>query len=519
MRKIREVLRLKTEKGLANRAIARACGIGPASVSRYLEQAERVGLVWPLPEELDDAALDRLLYPPPPGPDTERPLPDFVEIHTELKRKEVTLQLLWHEYHEVHPTGYRYSQFCEHYRRWAGRLNPSMRQVHRAGEKAFVDYAGTKPNLTDPKTGELIPVELFVGVLGASSYTYAEASESQDLASWTSSHERMLQFFDGSPEIWVPDNLKSGVTTPCRYEPEINRSYAEMARHYGAVVIPARVGRPKDKPKVEAAVLLAERWIVAALRKRIFFSLAELNQAIREKLVWLNERPMRVMGVSRRELYERLDRPALKPLPQHRFELAEWKKCRINIDYHVEIDFNYYSVPHQLLSQGPQLEACVTSSTVEILHRDKRVATHPRLRGRGRHSTLFEHMPSSHRAHAEWTPSRLIAWAQKTGPATGRVVAEILRSRPHPEQGFRSCLGILRLGKRSGDERLEAACLRAEGLGSYSFKTIKNILHNGLDRLPFDQESKPARPRSTHDNIRGAAYYTAKETNAETTDV
>ena len=385
-----------------------------------------------------------------------------------------------------------------------------MRQVHRAGEKIFIDYAGTGPKLTNRLTGEVTEVELFVGVLGASSYTYAEATLSQDLRCWTGSHERMLEYFEGSAEIWVPDNLKSGVTVPCRYEPEVNRSYAEMARHYGAVVIPARVRHPKDKAKVEAAVLVAERWIVAVLRKRTFFSLAELNAAIREELGRLNARVMRVMGLSRRQLFEQLDRPVLKPLPAHRFELAEWKKCRVNIDYHVEVDFNYYSVPYQLL--GQEVEARFTASTVEICLRDHRVASHPRLSGRGLRSTTPEHMPKSHRAHLDWTPSRLVDWATTTGPATARMVSEILRNRPHPEQGFRSSLGIQRLGRRFGSERIEAACGRAEALGSFSFQTVKNILRKGLDRLPIEEETARAEPRTTHHNIRGAAYYAAKET-------
>ena len=421
MRKVREILRLKHEVRLPHRAIAEACSVSAGTVSEYLALARAAGLSWPLPTELDDAGLERLLFPCPPGPGVERPRPDLVAIHRELRRKEVTLQLLWHEYYEVHPEGYRYSQFCELYRRWAAKLSPTMRQVHRAGEKLFVDYAGSKLHLTDRRSGELTPVELFVGVLGASSYTYAEATPSQELPCWVGSHERMLGYFGGSPEIWVPDNLRSAVTRACRYEPEVNRTYADLARHYGAVVIPARVRKPRDKAKAEAAVQVAERWIVAVLRKRTFFSLAELNIAIRDCLRRINERRMRVVGVSRRELYERLDRPALKPLPTWRFEIAEWKECGVNIDYHIEVDHNFYSVSHRLLRQ--RVEARFTASTVEVLLNDKRIAVHARLRGRGQYSTKPEHMPRSHRAHAEWTPSRLIGWADKAGPATGRVVS------------------------------------------------------------------------------------------------
>jgi transposase len=509
MRKIREILRLKYEVGLSHRAIARACSVGVGTVSLYARRAREAGLRWPLPEELDEAALEARLLRGPRSPTGPRPQPDVASIHRELKRQGVTLHLLWVEYLEVHPAGYRYSQFCEIYRRWAKKLHPSMRQWHRAGEKAFVDYSGKKPHLVDRRTGEQIPVELFVGTLGASSYTYAEATRSQKLPDWIAAHTRMMEFFSGSPEIWVPDNLKSGVTTPCRYEAGVNRTYEELAAHYGAVVIPARAGKPRDKAKVEASVQAAQRWILAALRDETFFSLVELNQAIWEKLGELNDRPMQHLGVSRRELYEQLDRPALKPLPAERYQLAEWKPCRVSIDYHVEVDKNYYSVPYQLV--GELLEARFTLTIVEVYFKSKRVASHRRLSGRGQASTLPEHMPSSHRAHAEWTPSRLVRWAETTGPATGRLVAEILSRHRHPEQGYRGCLGILRLGKRYGSERLEAASARAEGLRSYSYRTIKNILSSGADRLPLEEDSTAPDPTPQHANIRGAAYYAEKE--------
>jgi transposase len=460
-------------------------------VSLYATRAREAGLAWPLPEEMDEAALEARLLRRPRSPTGPRPQPDVARIHQELKRQGVTLHLLWVEYLEDHPEGYRYSQFCEIYRRWTKKLHLSMRQRHRAGEKVFVDYSGKKPHLVDRRTGEQIPVELFVGVLGASSYTYAEATRSQELPHWIASHTRMLEFFGGSPEIYVPDNLKSGITKPCRYEAGVNRTYQELAEHYGAVVIPARVRRPKDKAKVEASLQVAQRWILAALRDRMFFSLAELNAAIRDKLEELNGRPMRHLGASRRELYERLDRPALKSLPAERYPMAEWKLCRVNIDYHVEVDKNYYSVPYQLV--GERLEARFTSTIVEVYFKSRRVASHRRLAGR------------------EWTPSRLVRWAEKTGPASGRLVAEILSRRRHPEQGYRACLGILRLGKRYGTERLEAAAVRAERLRSYSYRTIKNILSSGADRLPLEEESPSPDPTPHHDNIRGSAYYAAKE--------
>jgi transposase len=429
-----------------------------------------------------------------------------VQIHQELKRQAVTLHLLWEEYREAHPKGYGYSQFCEIYRQWARKLKPSMRQVHRAGEKTFVDFSGKRPHIVDRHTGEETPVELFVAALGASSFTYAEATESQKLPCWVEAHTHMVEYFGGSTEIWVPDQLKSGVRDPCRYEPTINRTYQELAEHYGAVVIPARQGEPRDKAKVESAVQVAQRWILARLRNRTFFSLAELNAAIWELLDLLNDRPMQKVGLSRRELYERLDRSALKPLPVSRYEVAEWTHCRVNIDYHVDVERHPYSVPYQLLHE--QVEARYTTSIVEIFYKGRRITSH-RRRYDHQPSTKPEHMPSAHRAHAEWTPSRLIRWAEKTGPATGKLVAEILKSRPHPEQGYRACLGIMRLGRRYGGERLEAASARAMQLRSPSYRTVKNILSSMQDRLPFTEET--VGPTPVHDNIRGADHYAAQE--------
>ncbi len=505
MRQLRAILRLKFQQSQANRAIARACGVGVGTVSEYLRRAGQAGLGWPLPDDLDDRQLEERLFPPPPAAGVPRTPPDLALVHQELRRPGVTLQLLWLEYLKGHPQGYRYSQFCDLYRHYARRLTPTMRQVHRAGEKVFVDFSGKRPHLVDRKSGEGIDVELFVAVLGASSYTYAEAVPSQQLAHWISAHVRMLEFLGGCPQILVPDNLKSGIQTPCRYEPVPNRTYDELAVHYGAVVIPARSYKARDKAKVEVGVQVAQRWVLAVLRNRTFFSLAEMNEAIGEKLADLNSRPMKHLGASRRELFERLDRPALRPLPPNRFEMADWKNCGVNIDYHIDVDHNYYSVPHQLV--GERVDARATASTVEIFFKSRRIASHVRLTGRGRYATLAEHMPASHRAHAEWSPSRLISWAEKTGPATGRIVAEILRARTHPEQGYRSCLGIIRLARRHGPSRVEAACARAEHLRAPSYKTVMNILAAGFDALPFDEPAEAPTTLPAHDNIRGAGYY------------
>lgn len=505
MRRLRDVLRLKFDAGLSHRAIAQACMVGLGTVTTYLQRAAAAGLAWPLPADLDDAALEaRVFARPAVAPARDRVVPNWRQLHQELKKQGVTLSLLWLEYRGAHPSGYAYSQFCERYRRWARALKPSMRQVHRAGEKLFVDFSGKRPSLVDATTGELVVVELFVGVLGASGLIYAEATRSQDLPSWVGAHVRMVEYFGGSPAIWVPDNLKSGVTTANYYEPEINRTYTDLASHYGAIVLPARAAHPKDKPKVEVSVQIAQRWILAVLRHHTFFTLADLNAAIRTCLDAVNARPMQIVGVSRRGLFEQLDRPALRPLPPSRYELAEWKPCRVNIDYHVEVDHNFYSVPYQLVHA--RVEARFTQMTVEVFFKARRVASHVRLTGRGRFSTQLDHMPRAHRAHAEWTPSRLIAWAEQSGPATGRLVAGILADRPHPEQGYRACLGLMRLGRLHGADRLEAACHRAERLRSYRYRTVEHILIHQQDRLPLE-EPAPARPALTHENLRGATYY------------
>ena len=454
---------------------------------------------------MDDAALETRLFAKAEAPPAaSRPLPDWPEVHRELRRKGVTLQLLWMEYRERHPDGYGYTQFCRHYRTWQGRLDLVMRQEHRAGEKLFVDFAGMTMPITDPDSGEVWQAQLFVAVLGASNYTYAEALASQALPHWIGAHVHAFEAFGGCSAIIVPDNLRSGVTRPHRYEPEINRTYEEMAAHYGCAVIPARSRKPRDKAKAEQGVLLAERWVLAALRDRTFFSLAEANAAIVERVAWLNERPFRKLPGSRRSMFEALDRPALRPLPARPYEYAEWKTAKVNIDYHLEVDHRWYSVPYQLVGQHCDIR--VTVAVVEVLHRGKRVASHRRDTGQSRFTTEPAHMPESHRRHAEWTPSRIVAWADRSGPATAGLVAAIMASRPHPEQGFRSCLGIMRLGRRYGDDRLEAAAVRALAIRAHSYRSVESILKNGLDGQPLPgDESGPT--IGDHANVRGPAYY------------
>lgn len=511
MRKIREVLRLKHVNGATDRAIAKSCSIARSTVGDYLRRAVEAGLSWPLPAGLDDSELEQLLFHRPVQiPSVDRPLPDWEYIHRELRRKSVTRFLLWQEYKSTHPTGLQYTQFCTRYTTWRGRQDPVMRQIHKAGEKLFVDYAGHTVPITDRRTGEIRSTELFVSVLGASSYTYCEATWSQGLPDWIASHIRSFEFFGGVPNVLVPDNLKAGVSSPHLYEPDLNPTYQDLAVHYGVAVVPARVRRPQDKAKAESGVQVAERWILARLRNRTFFSLADLNTAIAELLVELNERPFQKLAGCRRSMFEAVDRDALRSLPRDRYQYAEWKKVRVHIDYHVKVDQHHYSVPYQLIKE--ELETRLTAETVEMFDRGKRVASHVRSRKRGGFTTLSEHMPSSHRHYAEWTPERLVRWAEETGGQTAEVVTAVLASRPHPQQGFRSCLGIMNLGKSYGKERLEAACVRALALGTTSYKSIQSILKTGLDSQPLpDQSAKQKKLPITHGNIRGPGYYTDRD--------
>lgn len=510
MRTIKEILRLKWEKHFSNTQIAVSCNIARSTIRSYLERAQRAGLTWPLSPDLDEAELERLLFVPEQRALREDKALNCMEhIHKELARKGVTLRLLWLEYREADPGGYQYSQFCHHYRQWAGKLDTCLRQTYRAGEKLFVDYAGQTIPVMNPATGEVRDANLFVAALGASNYTFVEASFRQDLPSWISSHVKAFAFFGGVPEIVVPDNLKSGVARACRYEPDINPTYHDMARHYGTVVIPARTGKPRDKAKVESAVLVVERWIAAALRNQSFFSLGELNQAIAEKLPELNNRKFQKMDSSRRELFETIDRPALRPPPGTPYEYAEWKKARVNIDYHIDVEGHYYSVPYQLVKE--QVDVRLTSRTVEVLFKNRRVASHPRQFHRGRHTTAAEHMPRSHRHYLEWTPSRIIRWAGQNGPNTENLITHVLEARKHPEQGFRSALGIMRLGKKYSPERLEAACARALTIKAYSYRSVESILKSGLDRHSPALVAGNPKPPLKHANIRGKDYYRRKE--------
>nr|VFJ68313.1 MAG: Transposase [Candidatus Kentron sp. FW] len=478
MRKIQEVLRLAHEQGLGIRAISRCINASPSTVGDYLRRAKVAGLTWPLPTGLDEAALEGLLFKPHKSKGSQRHLPDWAYIHKERRRKGVTLALLWQEYKAQYPDGLQYSQFTQKYRLWQGKLDVVMRQDHRAGEKLFVDYAGQTVPVIDRNTGEIRQAQVFVAVLGASNYTFAEATWSQGLPDWISSHTRAFQYLDGCPQVVVPDNLRSAVSKAHRYEPDINPTYQELAHHYRVMILPTRVRKPRDKAKVEAGVLVVERWILARLRNQTFFSLLDLNFAIRKLLIQLNDRPFKKLPGSRRHLFESLDKPALKPLPRSAYAYAEWKKVRVNIDYHVELKGHYYSVPYQLVKR--ELDMRYTANTVECFHKGKRVASHPRSHLQSKHTTLSEHMPEAHRRYGNWSPQRIIRWAQNFGPDTAKLITHILTSRRYPQQGFRSCLGILRLGKTYGDKRLEKACNRVLILNAYSVKSVQSILKCAL---------------------------------------
>ena len=521
MRSIREILRLKLVLHRSDTETAASIRCARSTISECVRRASAAGLsTWEQVESLGDVELEGRLYPRPAGkgsiPERGKPLPVWSDLHAEMKKRgneKLTLSLLWQEYKAEHPGGYQQTQFFEYYARWKKRLAISMRQEHRAGEKAFVDYCDGI-GVTDPRTGEKKSTELFVGCLGASSYTYAEASYAQDLPSWLLSHVRMFEYFQGVPGAVVPDNLKSGVKRADRYEPEINPSYQDMATHYGTCVLPARVRKPRDKGKVEAAVLVAQRWILARLRNRIFYSLAEMNAAIRECLEYVNHRTVRGLGKSRHALWQELDRPALQALPQSRYEFAAWSKAKLSINYHIRVDDHFYSAPYALIHK--ELWCRATMETIEIFHQGARVASHARSFLKFKYTTEKAHMPAAHRSVAEWTPERIAKWAEKIGPQAARAVESIMKTKDHPEQGFNAALGVIRLADRFTPERLEKACLRSLQIQSASYRTIKTMLENRMESAEHPDVNPPVpagQPRPEQlslglgQNVRGKGYY------------
>jgi len=505
MRKIRDVLRL-TAQNLSQRKIALSLQIGRATVSEYIIKAKMAKLSWPLPDDLSDQQLEDLLFPSSDD-EQKKPLPDWKIIRKEHSKPGVTLALLWEEYRQEctkeHQNGYSYSQFCELYRSWRGRLSTSMRQVHVAGEKMFADYSGQLIPIIDPVTTQIREAELFIAAMGASNFTFAEATWTQKMPDWTSSHVRAFEYFGGVPALLVPDNLKSAVIKACFHEPDVNRSYADLARHYDTAILPARPYKPKDKAKAEVAVQIAQRWILAALRNHTFTSLEELNAAIRVLLDKLNDKVTKHLGTSRRELFEELDKPALKSLPAEPYVYAEWKKHSIGLDYHIRIDEHFYSVPHKYARS--ELWVRTTTKTVEAFSKGKRVACHMRSDKKRGKTTLKEHMPHAHRKYAEWTPDKLLEKASKVGPNTAILIDVIMRDKPHTEQGLRAGIGIIKLAKLFDCDRLEAACARAIEIGARTYSSVKSILDNNLDRRKPQQATDD--PAITHDNIRGSNYY------------
>jgi transposase len=506
MRKTKEILRLRWSQGLSVRETSRSVGVSTGVVDKTVCRARAAGLAWEQVAALPEAELEVKLYGSGPVvAGTARAQPDPVYIHQELTRVGVTLELLHLEYLQEHPDGYRYTSFCEVYRRWRDRKPMWMRQSHKAGEKVFTDYSGKQPRLVDPTTGEVVEVELFVSALGASSYTYVEATRTQRIEDWLGSHNRMVEFYGGVTMMVVPDQLKSAVTTPCRYEPGITRSYAYWAQHYETAIVPARPRKPKDKAKVEVAVQVAQRWVIARLRNETFFSLEALNKRIAELLEDLNARPMRAYGgASRRELFERLDKPALRPLPVTRFEIATWGDSTVNRDYHFDVRKHLYSAPHALL--GERIETRSTDTTVEGFLRGQRVCCHVRDDTPFQHTTDLAHMPQQHRHHADGIDS-VLAWAEKVGPFAIAMVNAIVSANVIREQGFRSARGLQRIGERFGAERTEAACERAVGFGARSYKPVERILRLGRELTTDPRSASNDSPGISHENVRGPGYY------------
>lgn len=504
MRNTREILRLVWSCGQSRQSVADACGISKTSITNTIKRANQVGLSWPLPPELDDCQLEEMLYPGGGAKTTNRDEPNWQELHDDLRsNKNMTMMLLWQEYKEVNPDGYQYSRFSELFRKWEKTLDLPMRQEHRNGEKMFVDYCGQTLPIIDPCTGEERDGQVFVAVMGASNYTYCEVTMTQSEQDWIEAHVRALDYFGAVPHCIVPDNLKAAVIKTCRYEPKINRNYLKFAEHYDTAIIPARSKKPKDKAKVEVGVQIVQRFILAALRKRTFFSLAEANAAIKERLEQLNNRSFRKLSGCRKTRYEELDLPAMKALPEQRYNFTQWKIAKVNIDYHVDVEGHYYSVPHKLARQ--EVDVFYSTTTVEITHKHIRVALHQRSIIKGKHTTIPEHMPTAHKKYAGMTSQSFITWASQSGPSTVAVIESILARRAFPEHGFRTCLGILNLGKKFGLERLEAACDRALFIKGKNYASIKSILENNLDQRPLVKREEM--PTVNHDNIRGNRYY------------
>jgi transposase len=508
MKKIREVIRLRLCRKASVRQIAAACNIGRSTVSEYLARIKAAKLAWPSAGELPEDELRALLFAEAPSAPA-RMSPDWQAVRRELCRRGVTLKLLWQEYQNAFPQGYSYSRYARLYRNWTQTTDVRMLQAHKAGEKLFVDWAGQTLGIADPKTGEVRQAHVFVAALGASQYIFAKAYESEQLKWWLQGHVDALEFLGALPEIVVPDNLKAGVEKACRYEPALNPSYADLAQFYGLTVLPARVRKPRDKAKVENAVQQAERWILAPLRDRRFLSLSEANEAIASLVAGLNAKVMKGPGLSRRQIFEQDDLPAMRALPQARYSYAEWKRAKVAPDYHVEVEGRLYSVPFTLV--GSHVDVRISAGTVEVFAKGNRVASHLRSLSRRGFTTDAAHMPEHHKRQAQWTPERIVRWASAIGPQTGAFASALLAGKLHPEHGYRKCMGVMRLERRFGKERLEAACAKALGLGALSYQSVKSILEKNLEGTPVQETLLPL---PSHHNVRGGDYF-ARETPCE----
>jgi len=507
MKKIREVIRMRYQLGAGIRQIAAAVNVGRTTVSEYVERAEAAKLSWPSAGELSDEELKALLFPPERAKRVpSRPLPDWSEVRQELSRKGTTLLLLWSEYIKKHPGGYSYSRYARYYRAWVSASDLRMRQPHKAGEKLEVDWSGIGVQIVDAKTGDTSQASVFVSAMGSSQMIFAKAYGSQELKWWLSAHVDAFEFYGALPEIVVPDNPKTGVISACRYEPTLNPSYADLAAHYGVAVVPARVRKPRDKAKVENAVQQVERWILAPLRERTFFSVCEANRAIAELLALLNDKVMKGPKASRRQLFEQEDLPAMRALPESRYTYAEWKRCKVPPDYHVEVEGHFYSVPFALC--GKHVDVRITIGTVEVFFENERRAAHKRSLSRRGFTTDESHMPGGHKAQAKWTSERMIRWAETIGLKTGAFVTALLCGKLHPEHGYRMCLGVISLEKRFGKDRLELACGRALSLGALSYQSVKSILEKNLEAVPVQQ---PLPPLPDHENIRGSEFFSQED--------
>lgn len=498
MRKLKEIARLRFDAGRTFTEIASAAGVARSTVQLAVQRMIAAGLSWPWPEALDEVAIEARLFPSAPRPSVA-PMPDFGTVRSELGRKGVTRRLLWHEYRERHPEGLSYSQFCEQFRGWNQTQDLVLRLELAPGDKLFVDYAGMTMPVIDRLTGEIVQAQIFVATLGHSSYTFVEATATQTISDWLGSHRRALEFFGGVPAAVVPDNIKSGVTRAHRYDPDINPSYQDLATHYGFAVLPARVATPRDKAAVEGAVLVVERQVLAPLRDQQYFCLAELNDAIAPLREALNARPFQKREDSRRIVFDTVEHATLKPLPEHPYEHAIWKKAKVHLDYHVEFERRYYSAPYALV--GKTVELRITERAVEILHRGQRVAAHLRGERKGQFTTDAAHRPASHQSVIELSHERLLRHAEAIGEATAAVIRGQADRRKHRDETLRTSMGILRLAKDFSPDELEAACRRALWHKTLSYSAVHALL-----KAPVPQQPLPL-PPIAHDNLRGPDYY------------